>query len=417
MRILHIHKSFKKNTTDGSLSALLETKKLLEKKGHTVIIFSTKDKKNLKTEYAKYFPKNFNYNEIKSFFKKIYYLPKVFYNLEAKKNLETLIKKEKPQIAHLHSLHFYLSPSIIDVLKKYNIPIIHKLPTYQLFCPNYRFFTQGKICEKCKGGKFYHCALNKCLKNSFKVSLVAVLEAYFSGIFKFYQKVDLFLAPSLFMQKKAIEHGLAPNKVKLLRNVFNFDQIKPDYQNKNYFLYYGLIAEEKGIESLILAVNRLKKARKLGQNKLKIAGNGPKKQEYQKIVKNLGLKEEIKFVPNLAKGSTEWKNLIKEAKFVTIPSIWYENSPNTATEAMAFGKPVIVSNCGGSPEMIENHKSGFIFEAGNSKALAQKIDQLLKDPKKIKQMGQAVRKRAETINNEERYYEKLISFYKALANR
>ena len=46
---------------------------------------------------------------------------------------------------------------------------------------------------------------------------------------------------------------------------------------------------------------------------------------------------------------------------MVLPSEWYENGPYSAMEAMALGKPLIVSNLGGLPELVEQNKNGYIF--------------------------------------------------------
>ena len=50
-------------------------------------------------------------------------------------NIEKLIKEEKPEIAHLHNIAHQISPAIINLLKKNNIPIVQTLHDYKLICP------------------------------------------------------------------------------------------------------------------------------------------------------------------------------------------------------------------------------------------------------------------------------------------
>ena len=61
----------------------------------------------------------------------------------------------------------------------------------------------------------------------------------------------------------------------------------------------------------------------------------------------------------------ELSELIRHASFVIVPSEWYENNPLTILEAYSQGKPVIGSAIGGIPEIIDEGKTGFLFEAGN----------------------------------------------------
>ena len=72
-----------------------------------------------------------------------------------------------------------------------------------------------------------------------------------------------------------------------------------------------------------------------------------------------------------------------------LPSIWPENQPVTITEAMSARIPVIASDCGGIPELIENGKTGLLFAPGNAMDLAAKMDEIIHHPGKIKLFGDA----------------------------
>ena len=74
------------------------------------------------------------------------------------------------------------------------------------------------------------------------------------------------------------------------------------------------------------------------------------------------------------KSGNELENYISQAKVVVLPSEWYENGPYSAMEAMAHGKPLIVSNLGGLPELVEIKKNGFMFNAGDVDDLANKLN-------------------------------------------
>jgi glycosyltransferase involved in cell wall biosynthesis len=306
----------------------------------------------------------------------------------------------------------------LHTLKKHKIPVVFKLSDYKVICPNYKLFVNGEICEKCRGGKYYQCFLNKCLKNSRGVSFVAMLEAYIHKFFKSYQKVDYFLAPSEFMKNKCVEFGVPREKIKILRNALNIEEFDSpgDFQENNYFLYFGRISEEKGLENLLQAVSVLKEQNKLGDNKLKIAGKGPRQEELQKLTRKLDLEKEVEFVG--FKQGEELKEIITKSKFTILPSVWYDNSPMAVSETQLLEKPVIVSDRGGTKEMIKNKETGLIFEAGNKTDLAEKIKEMINCSQvERREMGEKGRENILTINNEDGYYRKLIGIYQELLNK
>ena len=89
------------------------------------------------------------------------------------------------------------------------------------------------------------------------------------------------------------------------------------------------------------------------------------------------------------KSGIELNQIVNKAKAIIIPSIWAENMPFSLLESLSVGKIVIASRVGGMVELIEDGKSGFLFENGNYHQLAEKIDNLNKyDLLSIKKMAQ-----------------------------
>jgi glycosyltransferase involved in cell wall biosynthesis len=417
MKILQVHKYFTRERGGGSVTAFFELLEIFSQKGHKMVVFSMRDKDNKPSPYAKYFTEHFDLNEKTGIGEKLKRASKFLYNFEAKRKLEELIVAEKPEIAHLHNIYHYLSPSIIDTLKKHHIPIVMTLHAYKEICPNYKLFTQGKICESCKGGKYYHCLMNKCLKDSFSGSFLAMLEAYLHKFLGSYAKVDIFISPSEFVKKKYIEFGIPAEKIIVIRNPIDIAQIKKKIDDnpteKNFFLYYGRISEEKGIADLICAVAELDKENKLSENELYIVGKGPEEENLKGLVKELKLEKKVKFL-GFKSGKELW-SLVGQAQFVVVPSIWYDNSPMVVLEAQIAKRPVVVSDLGGTSESIIEGETGFVFEAGNITDLAEKIEKTLNLSEAERfLMGQKGCENISKINDEEQIYQKIIKLYESL---
>ncbi|MFO7806980.1 MAG: glycosyltransferase family 4 protein [Candidatus Moraniibacteriota bacterium] len=418
MRILQVHKYFSGTRGGGSVSAFFQTKRILENRGHTVQIFSMQDDENYRSKYSKYFAEHFDINKAENLWEKMKFAYKSIYNREAQKKLEALIKKEKPEVAHVHNIYHYLTPAILHTLKKHKTPVVFKLSDYKAICPNYKLFVNGEICEKCKGGKYYQCFLNKCLKNSRGVSLVAMLEAYVHKFIKSYQKVDYFLAPSEFMKNKCAEFGIPREKIKILRNALDVEEFDSpgNFEEENHFLYFGRISEEKGLEDLLQAVSVLKEQNKLRGNKLKIAGKGPREEYLKNLTRELRLEEEIEFVG--FKQGEELKEVIRKSKFTILPSVWYDNSPMAVSETQLLEKPVIVSDRGGTKEMIKDKETGFVFKAEDIQDLSKKIEDMINlDKEDRKKMGEKGRENIKNLNSQEKYYKKLMSIYEDLSEK
>jgi len=145
-----------------------------------------------------------------------------------------------------------------------------------------------------------------------------------------------------------------------------------------------------------------------------IVGEGPQEKELKTFVLNNKLNN-VEFI-GLKRGG-ELKSLVSNAKFVVVPSEWYENSPLVIYESFALGKPVIGSNIGGIPELIDDNVNGLIFEPGNSDELADKINFLLDRPKLITDYGKRAREKAEKDFSPEPHYEKMLEKYHRLLDK
>ena len=181
----------------GAERHFFDLAELLTKKGHQVSIWSTKHSQNFFWPQEELFAQYSDFSKRESLIKDLKKIKRMFWNKEAKNRLEEVIKQEKPDIAHLHNIFSHFSPSIIYTLKKHNIPIVMTLHDYKMFCPNYKFFSQEKLCFDClEKNNFRSCLSKKCIKNSWSKSLIGYLESKWQKDFlKLADKIDIFLAP------------------------------------------------------------------------------------------------------------------------------------------------------------------------------------------------------------------------------
>lgn len=363
MKILMVNKFY--YIKGGSETYYFALKKLLESKGHTVIDFSMNDEKNFKSKYSKYFVKNIDYSKKTNIVKKISMALKIIYSFEAKKKFKKIIKEERPDLIHLHIFQHQISPSILDVIKKYKIPTVYTAHDLKMVCLNYKMLNNGKICEECKRNKYYKCFKNKCVKNSYFKSLINVVEGYFHRWRKSYNVINAIITPSLFYKNKFVEFGIDSNKIYHIPNFLEEKEIMITNQTeKNYYLYFGRLSEEKGIFTLIKAIKDTKIY-------LKIVGTGPLENKIKEYIKN----NKITNIELLGfKSDKELYNIVGNSKVVILPSEWYENGPYSAIESLKLGRPLIGANIGGIPELIEGN--GFLFESGNINDLKDKIIKL-----------------------------------------
>ena len=405
MRILQINNIHYKR--GGADVVYLNTGKLLDKKGHKIFYFSQKNEKNDDLYSEEYFIDEVNYFD-KSLIDKVFTIPRFFYSYEAKKKLSKLIKEIQPHLAHVHLYKGFLTPSILIALKENKVPIVITLHDYGLLCPhNLMLDGNMNICSRCVNGSALNCIINKCNRNDLLLSTISSIEYIFHrDIIPFEKYFNKIIAVSKFGKKIHLESGKFKGKIAHLYNFYpNLSLTVPNIEKGNYFIYFGRLSKEKGILTLCNAW--IREERKL---KLKIVGTGELFDELQEKFNNKSNIEILGY-----KSGLELINLIQESAFVIVPSEWYENNPLTIIEAYANGKPVIGSDTGGIPEIINHGATGFIFEMGSVKGLSDMLIQAESITEiEYQSLSINARKFAEDNFSEDMHYNSLIDIYNSV---
>ncbi|MDR1919532.1 MAG: glycosyltransferase [Tannerellaceae bacterium] len=404
MKILQINKYFYHK--GGAETVFFNTMHLLEQYGHSVIPFSLKSELNQPSPYASYFV---DYPELSEagFWTKLRHVPSFVYNREAARQLDRLLEREKPDLAHIHLMFNSFSASILPVLKRHGVPVVMSIHDHRLICPAYSFTDgKGQVCERClKGRSYWHCVSKRCSHGNLPNSLLLAADSYFRKyILSPEDYIERFIFVAAFAQAK---HSRVSQKIRDKSTVlFNFTPLeKARAEKEDYLLYFGRISEEKGLPVLMKAMENLPEV------KLKIVGTGPLlealRQQATPNVEFLGFKS-----------GEELEGYIKKARFIILPSVCYENGPMVVVEAYTLGTPAIGSRIGGIPEYILDRQSGFLFEPGSAASLQAAIGQALSltEPA-YGAMCKEAEAFAEAHFTEAAYYKKLFALYEDVIHK
>ena len=374
--------------------------KMLKKNGHEVAYFSMKDKNNIKTGDKEYFVEASDMNS-----KRITKALSIIYNRKNRKKMEEALNDFKPDIVHLNNFQRQLSASIIYPIKKRNIPIVLTMHDAQAMCPAITMMDKdGNICDKCVNGKYLNCIKHKCIKNSKLKSILGAIEGKYYRIKKIYNnRIDYIITPSNFIRNKLISDGIEKNKIVTIHNYVELHNHHLKRTNNNYIFFFGRLSKEKGVINLINAFI------KLSGGNLYIAGDGPERNNLEKIIKENKLEKRVKLLGYL--DSSKVIDFITNCKFVVVPSICSENCPYSVLETMMVGKPIVGSNVGGIPELIINNKNGFIFDSYSIDDLYKKMKILLENPKIVDDFSKYSQKLAKENYTETVYYKKIFDIY------
>lgn len=396
MKILLINNCFFRR--GGSEAVFFNTADLLKKHGHEVVFFSYADEKNEKTKDREYFIEwGGTLHKIKNY----------FYNSDAARKLDEILTIEKPDIAHIHLMWGGINQSIFHVLKKHRVPLVHTAHDYRMVCPAYTFKNgKDEECEACGKNSYYNCIINRCNKGSLIQSAIMTAEMYSRQLFHDpIKNINGFIFVSHFCEQKHIEHnpGFSKSNRVVLYNYTN-PQLELDSSKKeDYVLYYGRLSYEKGITTLIKAMAGMKNIH------LKVVGTGPLEKELKNLCANEAC-DNIEFL-----GYRTGKDLFKyvrDAKYVCVPSEWYENNPMTIVESYSLGTPVIGASIGGIPEIIKEGKTGYCFESRKIEDLKTAISGAMDIPnEKYSKLCENAYEFYQKNFSAESHYKSLMKFY------
>lgn len=358
----------------GSETYIFKLGESLQKMGHEVQYFGMEHEGRIVENHLNVYTDNMDFHG-GSRIEKLTYPLKTIYSREARKKIRLVLEDFQPDVCHLNNFNYQLTPSIILEIRKWcrqtykECKIVFTAHDYQLLCPNHMCKNPQtfKNCEKCLKGSFWNCIKGKCIHGSIARSMVGCCEAIFWKKAKVYQQIDTIICCSEFMKKKMDTNPVFAKKTIVMRNFID-DIPVLETEKKPYVLYFGRYSREKGLATLIEV------CRQLPQIPFVFAGSGPLEEALDGIpnIKNMGFQK-----------GDDLQKLIREAAFTVYPSEWYENGPFSVMESQMYGTPVLGANIGGIPELIQDGKTGELFESGNQKELKEKMEILWNDNEKL----------------------------------
>ncbi len=186
--------------------------------------------------------------------------------------------------------------------------------------------------------------------------------------------------------------------VGIIYNGIDIENFKPKPEARpvnNFIITLGAsrVTERKGIDYLIKALANL--VPQYSQLLLRVMGEGDARESLEKLAKDLELEKNIEFIGRIPRENTA--PYYQEASIFVLPS-FNEGMSNAMLEALASGLPLIATNTGGTSELVEEGVNGFIVKMKDSQDLADKIEILMKDEDLRKRMGEASRRKAESMS-------------------
>lgn len=279
------------------------------------------------------------------------------------------IRRNRPDILHIHNLFSTATPAVIWAAWLCRVPVVMTLHNFRLLCPSATLLHDGKIYEKSLRSFFPWDAVKKRVyRDSLAQTLALALTTTLHRCLGTWNRVSRFIVLSEFSRTKFLESRLGVPADHYV--------VKPNFvPDRGYslekgaeFLFVGRLSPEKGLPVLLQAFEGT-------LHRLAIVGDGPLRSEVEAAVaRSLNLRY---LGPQ---GSEEVLGLMRNARALIFPSIWYEGMPMVILESFSSATPVIGSRLGTMAEIIENGVNGLHFEAGNPLSLRTALDRLANEP-------------------------------------
>ena len=286
-------------------------------------------------------------------------------NLSICSKLKGCYEDFKSDLIHSHNVYDQLP---LSLFKDVDIPVIMTAHDYKPVCPSYNFFTKGENCERCFADSFKPCIENKCVQRSAVASSISALFFWKVKKAKTYlTDYKVYIAPSDFMKRKLVQSGIPVNMMNVVNN-YTEKSVLSSATGKT-LLYAGRICQGKGIDTMLKVYSLLPQS----LHGLRICGTGPLKDQLEEISK----KDNLDFAWLGFISPQTVKEEMNTVLAVPVPSKWNENCSMTIMESLENGRPVIVSDSDGQPELIEDSYDGYTFKSSDADHMAEKPKELL----------------------------------------
>jgi glycosyltransferase involved in cell wall biosynthesis len=320
------------------------------------------------------------------------------YNRAAYRDMLRELRADRPDVVHVHNLYPLFSPSVLVACRRAGVPVVMTNHNYLLTCPIVSHLHKGHVCEKCVGGREYWCVLQNCRDNLAESVAYAARSVVARKLRLFRDNVAIQIVLSEFAGQRLVRSGFDPGRIAVLPNMVETSPQTAERSAGCYAAYSGRMKAEKGVDVLLAAAARLPEA------SFRLAGDGPLLAELTAAAPANAV-----FVNRL--GGEEMAAFYQGARFLVVPSRWFEGCPLVVSEAMSHGLPVIASRIGGLPEFVEDGVTGLLFEPGNVDDLTAKVRLLWSNADLCRRLGEAGRDKASRQYGEEAYYQGLMSIY------
>jgi glycosyltransferase involved in cell wall biosynthesis len=343
----------------------------------------------------------------------------------------------------MHLISGYLmSASTLRAAQELDIPAVVTLTDFWFLCPRVTMWrANGSLCEgpdgslKCarclrEQGRRYrlpaqvapklvdlawqwleqHPTAGRCLGLP---EQLAAIEERQSVLRKALNSADVVICPSHFLRDLFVQNGVNPSRLMFVRQGVDLagrDVVRRRGDNRGLRIgYMGQLARHKGVHVLLQAFRRIRNGTLVPE--LHVYGDSRQWPKYVSQLKHLCAGNERIVLAGRYERRRLWQ-VLAELDVIVVPSIWYENSPNTILEAFAAKVPVVASELGGMAELVKHEVNGLLFTAGDAESLANQLQRLVDDVGLLPRLRVGI----EPVKSIEQEMQELVQVYQQVSS-
>ncbi|MEU4221989.1 glycosyltransferase family 4 protein [Actinoplanes sp. NPDC026623] len=258
------------------------------------------------------------------------------YGRAAQQDLSDLLRRERPDLLHLHNPYPLLSPWVVRTAHAHGVPVVQTVHNYRQVCSSGLYFRDGHNCTDCRGKAFgWPAVAHRCYRGSAAQSaLMATTLAVHRSTWK---SVDRYIALTGRIAEHLRDYGIPDERIVIKPNGLP-DPGEPEPVGDG-FLYAARLSPEKGLALLLDAWRRHPEGT-LGQ--LRIAGDG----ELRPLAERAAAERaDVTYLGALDRDGMAAART-RASVIVAVPT-WNDVLPTVILEAMAAGRPVLGTDVGG----------------------------------------------------------------------
>lgn len=300
--------------------------------------------------------------------------------------LEAALEHWGPDLIYLHSLE---DLNLIEMLLRWPAPIVRMVHDHSLYCMRgykYNYFTR-KICTR-RASAFCVFPCLAVLGRNPAGPLPIRWNSYAQKRreIELNRQCDGVVVYSDYSKTELIGNGFDPSRIHTCvpLSVWDDETLVSAFDPENLILFAGQIIRGKGVDVLLQALSRVKSS-----FRCVILGNGNHRARCETLCRRLDLGERVHFHGYLP--PAELRSFYMRASVCVMSSLWPEPFGLAGPEAMRYGLPVVAFDAGGIREWLQDGYNGYLVRWGDTVSFASRLDELLQDKERARQMGRQAR--------------------------